>query len=81
MFLSINEDQVAELLRSSNPARYAVNGLEIPIMSGNTQPNPTAEVFGAVYRSTSEVTAEQEHVFGTHAREAIEIVKDWLGKK
>jgi hypothetical protein len=82
MSFTINEAKVAEMLASSAENGYSVSGIETPSTTlGNTPMNPACEVHGTVYPANPDALPNQEQVFGTHAREAVDIVKDWIGKR
>jgi hypothetical protein len=82
MSFSINEAKIAEMLASGAENGYSVSGIETPTITlGNTQMNPGCEVHGAVYPTNPDTRSNAEPIFGTHAREAVEIVKDWIGKR
>lgn len=81
MLLSINEAKVAELMKSSSSG-YTVNSLELPMNIDNRQIEPViVEVSGISYGLHTEAQPREEAAFGTHVREALEIVKDWAGNK
>jgi len=82
MSFSINEEKIAEMLASSAENGYSVSGIDTPSVTlGNTQMNPACEVHGVVYPANPDTRPNAEPVFGTHAREAVEIVKGWIGKR
>jgi hypothetical protein len=82
MSFSINEAKIAEMLASSGEKGYSVSGIETPsITLDNAQMSPACEIHGTVYHANPNTRPNTEPVFGTHAREAVEIVKDWIGKR
>jgi hypothetical protein len=61
-----------------------VNSLEMPVGIENRQIEPiSVEVSGIAYScgGYAETQPKEETAFGTHVREAVEIVKDWAGSK
>jgi hypothetical protein len=57
MSFSINEDKVAELLKSAEPG-YAVFTSDVPVPVAENYVPATSETFGAVYSAPVLVTAE-----------------------